>query len=190
MANDDNTNGASSFDLRGRQSVRATFKLSQRAIDAIGLLAVHMGIKQKSLFDHLIEDTDALEKLAARIRIGQFKKIPRVQKTYVLSRKTVDVLEHASQTHDTPRDALVEYSIQRLEAIITAEKIKHEKRKQLQEKIHHHFEQGFRLLKEAYSILGETDPFSQNVCQAMTAYEKQKQEIDHFIEKSKVLEEY
>ena len=43
-------------DLRGRQSVRATFKLSSRAIDALSIVAAHLGIKQKSLFDHLIED--------------------------------------------------------------------------------------------------------------------------------------
>jgi hypothetical protein len=38
--------------LRGRQSVRATFKLSARAIEALSIVAVHLGIKQKSLFDH------------------------------------------------------------------------------------------------------------------------------------------
>ena len=31
----------SSLDLRGRQSARATFKLSERAIDAISIVAVH-----------------------------------------------------------------------------------------------------------------------------------------------------
>jgi len=41
--------------LRGRQSVRATFKLSAKAIEAMSIVAVHLGIKQKSLFDHLKE---------------------------------------------------------------------------------------------------------------------------------------
>ena len=159
-------------------------------IAAIGLLAVHMGIKQKSLFDHLIEDTDALEELATRIRIQHFKKIPRVQKTYVLSRKTVDALEHTSQTHDTPRDALVEYSIKKLEAIIKAEKNKHEQRKKMFKDLHNHFEQGRQLLKEAYGTLGENDPFSQRVHQALSGYKKHKDEIEQFIEKSKVLEDY
>jgi hypothetical protein len=35
---DDRFPGSSLFDLRGKQSVRATFKLSQKAIDAIGLV--------------------------------------------------------------------------------------------------------------------------------------------------------
>jgi hypothetical protein len=46
----------SSSALRGRQSVRATFKLSEKAIGAISIVATHLGSKQKSLFDHLIDD--------------------------------------------------------------------------------------------------------------------------------------
>ena len=81
---DDPFLGPAMFDLRGKQSVRATFKLSQKAIDSIGLVAIHLGIKQKSLFDHIIEDMTALSDLAKTIRIRQFKKIPRKQKTFVL----------------------------------------------------------------------------------------------------------
>ncbi|MCK5696195.1 MAG: hypothetical protein KAH62_06310, partial [Desulfobacula sp.] len=83
---DDQFPGSNMFDLRGKQSVRATFKLSQKAIDSIGLVAIHMGIKQKSLFDHIIEDIDALDRLAKTIQIRQFRKIHRKQKTFVLSR--------------------------------------------------------------------------------------------------------
>ena len=75
-------------DLRGRQSVRATFKLSNRAIDALSIVAAHLGIKQKSLFDHLIEDVDALNFIAKEIEIEQFRTTRRVQKTYVISRRT------------------------------------------------------------------------------------------------------
>ena len=55
-------------DLRGRQSVRATFRLSTKAIDALSVVAVQLGIKQKSLFDHLIEDLTVLEKIAHHLR--------------------------------------------------------------------------------------------------------------------------
>lgn len=50
-------------ELRGRQSIRATFKLTAGCIDAISIVAKHLGIKQKSLFDHLAEDTQVLKKL-------------------------------------------------------------------------------------------------------------------------------
>ena len=54
-------------DLRGRQSVRATFKLSAKAIEAISIVAVHLGIKQKSLFDHLIEDVHSLKLISLEV---------------------------------------------------------------------------------------------------------------------------
>lgn len=178
------------LNLRGKQSVRATFKLSQKAIDAIGLVAVHMGIKQKSLFDHIIEDMEALDRLAQTIQIRKFKKIPRRQKTYVISRKTIDALETISQTHGTPRDALVEYSIQKLESLIDAEKQLHEERKRLQEEVADHFRQGEQLYRKAVTILGEDDPFCRRIQRAVSACHKSQMELHEFLEKSKVLEAF
>jgi len=43
----------SALDLKGRQSVRATFRLSEDCINAISILSAQLGIKQKSVFDHL-----------------------------------------------------------------------------------------------------------------------------------------
>ncbi len=182
--------GSAMFDLRGKQSVRATFKLSQKAIDAIGLVAIHMGIKQKSLFDHIIEDMDALDNLARTIRITQFKKIPRRQKTFVLSRKTIDALETISRTYDTPRDALVEYSIKKLESIISAEKARHKERKQLLRSITNHFDHGKLLYKQAVNLLGKNDPFCRRLEKAIYACHKSEVELTDFIEKSKVLEDF
>ena len=51
------------LDLRGRQSVRATFRLSEDCIDAISILAIQLGIKQKSIFDHLMEDDQVLKQV-------------------------------------------------------------------------------------------------------------------------------
>lgn len=191
MAKTDNPfPGPSIFDLRGKQSVRATFKLSQKAIDAIGLVAIHMGIKQKSLFDHIIEDQTALDDLAKTIRIRQFKKIDRKQKTFVLSRKTIDSLSAISETHGMPRDALVEYSIQKLESIILAEKLRHEERKKLHRQVQGHFESGEALYRDAMEILGEEDPFCRRLEKAIAMARKSSQEIHEFLEKSKVLEEF
>ncbi|MCP3872071.1 MAG: hypothetical protein GY699_02810 [Desulfobacteraceae bacterium] len=182
--------GSAMFDLRGKQSVRATFKLSQKAIDAIGLVAIHMGIKQKSLFDHIIEDLDALDDLAKTIRIRQFKKIPRKQKTFVLSRKTIDALGAISQAYDTPRDALVEYSVKKLESIISAEKLRHKERKLLHAQVLNHFNQGIVLYRESVSILGKDDPFCRRLEKAIFACQKTGKDLSDFIEKSKVLEDF
>ena len=182
--------GSTLFELRGKQSVRATFKLSQKAIDAIGIVAIHMGIKQKSLFDHIIEDSDALGSLAKTIRIRQFKKIPRKQKTFVLSRKTIEALGTISQAYGMPRDALVEYSIKKLESIILDEKARHKERKILQKEMIDHFYQGKKLYKKAISILGKDDPFCRRFEKAILDCRKRETELSDFIEKSKVLETF
>ncbi|MCP4671045.1 MAG: hypothetical protein GY857_07040 [Desulfobacula sp.] len=182
--------GSTMFDLRGKQSVRATFKLSQKAIDSIGLVAIHLGIKQKSLFDHIIEDLDALDTLAKTIKIRQFQKIQRKQKTYVLSRKTIEALEAISQAYDTPRDALVEYSVKKLESIIKAEKARHKERKILQKKVIDNFNQGRKIYIDAVNLLGKNDPFCKRVEKSVSACNKTQEELTRFLEKSKILEEF
>jgi hypothetical protein len=122
-------------DLRGRQSVRATFKLSSRAIEALSIVAVHLGIKQKSLFDHLIEDAQSLNFIAKDVEAEDFRALERVQKTFVISRRTLNCLEDISRQFSTPRDALVEYSIQRLLPVIEREREKHRRRKNLLKEI-------------------------------------------------------
>ena len=187
---EDQLPGSTMFELRGKQSVRATFKISQKAIDAIGLVAIHMGIKQKSLFDHIIEDSDALGSLAKTIRIRQFKKIPRKQKTFVLSRKTIESLGAISLAYGTPRDALVEYSVKKLESIINAEKARHKERKILLKEVIDHFYQGRVLYKKAIAILGKDDPFTRRIGKAVFDCQKREVELSEFIEKSKVLENF
>ena len=69
---------ASAMDLRGRQSVRATFRLSEDCIDAISILAVQLGIKQKSVFDHLMEDDQVLKNVARELRNRKFDRHERI----------------------------------------------------------------------------------------------------------------
>ncbi|MBF0303168.1 MAG: hypothetical protein HQK73_09015 [Desulfamplus sp.] len=178
------------LDLRGKQSVRATFKLSEKAIDSLSLVAIHLGIKQKSLFDHLIDDAKSLNNIAESIRIRQFNKINRVQKTFVLSRKTLDILELIAKDHDTPRDALVEYSIRKLEDVIIAEKRRHEQRKELFKELCLHWEAGKALLEKSRQTLGYNDPFCQSLEKSMNGLSRNMQELASFIEKSAIIEQY
>lgn len=144
-------------DLRGRQSVRTTFKLSERSIGALSILAGQLGIKQKSLFDHLIEDTQALRMIASEfVNVGHATR--RVAKTYVISRKTLESLERVSEQYNTPRDALVEYSIERILPLLVREKEKHGKRKILVEELREYLCRGTELLARAENDLGSDDP--------------------------------
>ncbi len=180
----------SSSDLRGRQSVRATFKLTERSIDAISIVATHLGIKQKSLFDHLIDDIRSLNVIAREIQSDRFSTLNRIQKTFVLSRKTLSCLEEASKNYDAPRDALVEYSIQRLLPVIAEEREKHRKRKEILGEIDEYLKQGEKILKKSRELLGEDDPVYDRFETAMAVSQNAYRSIESYIEKGRIIEDF
>lgn len=177
-------------DLRGRQSVRATFKLSEGCIEAISIVAAHLGIKQKSLFDHLVEDARTLKSIAREFQNIKLTQQGRIQKTFVISRRSLLSLENVSKNFNAPRDALVELSVQRLLPIIAKEREKHGKRKKMLHEIAKHLEEGERLLSNAKEIFGVEDPISQKLKSVMTVYENAYHHIASFIEKGKIIEEF
>jgi hypothetical protein len=180
----------STSDLRGRQSVRATFKLSEGCIEAISIVAAHLGIKQKSLFDHLVEDARSLKSIAREIQNIKLTRQGRVQKTFVISRRSLLSLENISKNFNAPRDALVELSVQRLLPIIAKEREKHEKRKKMLNEIAKHLEEGERLLSKTNEIFGAEDTIFQKLESVMTIYENAYHHIASFIEKGKIIEEF
>jgi hypothetical protein len=180
----------SSSDLRGRQSVRATFKLTEKAIDAISIVAAQLGIKQKNLFDHLIDDVQSLNVIAHEIPRERFHTLRRIQKTYVLSRRTLSCLEKASKSFDAPRDALVEYSIQRLMPVIDEERGRHEKRKRILAEITEYLAEGEKILAKSREVLGEDDPIYDRFEGTMATFRNAQRKIESFIEKGKVIEDF
>jgi uncharacterized protein (UPF0147 family) len=180
----------STHDLGGRQSVRATFRLSEACINAISILATQLGIKQKSVFDHLLEDDQVLKNVARELEETEFDHDQRIQKTFVISRKSLYFLDKIANKHNTPRDALVEYSVRRLLPIIANERRKHEKRKNMLDDILEHFTEGEKLVSRAEEILGPDDPISNNLQTAMSAYQNAIDEIVNIIEKGKIIEEF
>jgi hypothetical protein len=179
-----------SAELKERQSTRATFRLSEGCIDAISIVATQMGIKQKSLFDHLAEDMDSLRSIANDIRHMKARRQGRVQKTFVISRKALASLEEISQLFNAPRDALIERSIQRLLPIINKERAKHEQRKEFLKKIEKHFEQGENILKDIRQHLGDDDPIINRFAMVMASYETVKNSMRTFIDKSRNIENF
>jgi hypothetical protein len=195
--NDDNeqTRGISlpktfTSDLRGKQSVRATFKLSEGCIEAISIVATQLRIKQKSLFDHLVEDDRTLKSIAREIQNIELTKHDRIQKTFVISRRSLLSLENVSKNFNAPRDALVELSVQRLLPIIAKEREKHKERKRMLNEIAEHLKEGERLLSNANAAFGAEDTISQKLESVMTVYENAYHHIASFIEKGKIIEEF
>ena len=180
----------SSADLRGRQSVRATFKLSARAIDVLSIVATHLGIKQKSLFDHLIEDAQSLNMIANEIEYEAFGTLDRIQKTFVVSRRTISCLEETSRKFNTPRDALVEYSIQRLLPVIAKERERHQRRKTILKDINAHLAQGLKILQKTQAQLGEEDPVFTRFEAAMHSLVNAQSHIENYVEKGSVIEDF
>ena len=180
----------SSSDLRGRQSVRATFRLSERAIDAISIVSIHLGIKQKSLFDHLIEDTESLNVIAQEIQSDLTERGNRIQKTYVLSRKTLSSLDRISKVFDTPRDALVEYSIQRLLPLIARERKRHRARKEILKDFGQYIDHGRKLLRKSKEVLGEDDPVSDKIEAALVTLMNTNGHLESFVEKGEIIETF
>ena len=177
-------------DLRGRQSVRATFKLSARAIEAMSIVSVHLGIKQKSLFDHLIEDAQSLSHIAREIESDEFRTINRKQKTFVISRRTLSCLDDISKRFQAPRDALVEYSIQRLLPLIDQERERHRRRKEILNDLNEYLTDGLKLFKKSRSLLGEDDPVFVKLAPGLKALMNAQAGINAFVEKGEIIEEF
>jgi len=180
----------STMALRGRQSVRATFRLSEGCIDAISILSAQLGIKQKSIFDHLMEDAQILKDMASELENSEFDRHERIQKTYVISRRSLSFLDTISSEYDAPRDALVEYSVRRLLPIIAKERKKHEKRKRLLAEISNHFQESENLLSKAGEMLGADDPVVNKLATAISVYKNAFNDIANFIDRGKIIEEF
>lgn len=177
-------------DLRGRQSVRATFKLTEECIGAISIVATHLGIKQKSLFDYLVEDINALKAIAREVKNTHVYVQNRIQKTFVISRKSLRSLETVSKSHNAPRDALVEFSVQRLLPIIVNEQKRHQTRKKMRNEIETHLQTGKALLNKIKGALGTEDPVFSRMAALMANYGNTFAAVDAFIERGKLIEDF
>jgi hypothetical protein len=176
-------------DLRGRQSVRTTFKLTERSIHALSILAGQLGIRQKSLFDYLIDDIQALRLIAEKVKQLEAGE-QRVAKTYVISRKTLENLEQISTSCNTPRDVLVEFSIERILPLIRREKEKHVRRKQFLAEIEAYLRQGGEMLRRAEADLGEEDPVYRQMLSMLRAVDSSHAVIEGFVERGRKMENF
>jgi predicted DNA-binding protein YlxM (UPF0122 family) len=177
-------------DLMGKQSVRVTFKLSAEFIEAISILSAQLGIKQKSLFDHLMEDMDSLRTIASQMESGRRAKKDRIQKTFVISKKSLLALEAVSKKFSAPRDDIVEYSIMRLFPILATERRKQKQREIALSKIAAHFIKTSELLDGVKQLVGEDDPLSTAFEDVLVAYEAAFKVIEDLVAKGRRIEAF
>jgi hypothetical protein len=186
-----NTEFSLTYGLRGRQSVRATFKLTSESIEAISIVAAQLGIKQKSLFDHLVEDLDALTDMARKLNETKMdEQADRVQKTYVLSRRSLLSLESAANSYQASRDVLVELLVQRLLPIIVKERQKHLQRKALLKKLAVHYRSTQELADLLEKELEKDDPMATQFSAALSSLNSAMANISAIVERGRPLEEF
>ena len=145
--------------LRAKQSVRTTFKLPEKTINLLKVSAKHLGIKQKTLLDQLLEDEKALKLLTNDAVTHSRNDSDCRPKTFVLSKKALDQIEDVSCSYEVPRDFLVELSVSRLASYVDSLAETHDKRRTLMKELDRYGEQLEELSVKANSILKEDDDF-------------------------------
>lgn len=183
-----NTTEISFDDLRSRQSVRATFKLPQESIDLLGVIAGQLGIKQKSLLDQLVEDTSLLTRLARKTGQSVEERSRRRQKTFVISRSTLQSINEIAREQKISRDVLVEISIKRLLPIVESELEKHIVRKNLLKEMKGYFRLGVELLGKTEKMLGKDDVLYDMLEKQMSLAGKNIADADSIVEKGMPME--
>ncbi len=91
---------------------------------------------------------------------------------------------------DAPRDALVEYAIQRLLPIIKEEKEKHRKRKEILEELSGYIAQGEKLLEKSKKLLGEDDPVYERLRSTMAVNRNAEKNVRSFVQRGEIIEEF
>ena len=103
---------------------------------------------------------------------------------------TLDGLQKTSKDYDTPRDALLEHSIQRLLPLIEIERDKHEKRKEILRELAEYTRQGRSLLKKSEETLGRGDPITDTFDSALGSLLNAYRNLEDYVEKGRIIEDF
>jgi hypothetical protein len=179
---------ASAADLRGRQSIRVAFKLTPACIEAVNILGSHLRLKPKSLFDHMVQERQTLEAVAAQARLTNGDDARRIAKTYVISRDAALVLDEVARRLKLPRDVVVETSVQHLMPLIQKEQARHSARKILLARMERHLKDGRRMCADMEKDLGPNDPMCDKMQHVMGAYERAFAAMAEFIKRGANIE--
>jgi hypothetical protein len=170
--------------------VRATFRLPAEMVSLLSVAASLLGLKQKSLFDQLVEDRQVLEQVAASAEGYRPSADRRRQKTYVLSRNSLAALDLVARTHGLPRDLLVELSISRLLPVLSAEQERQQHRKLVLTELEAYHRHGRDLLERARELLGDGDPAIRQLAVLVSQGERAVLELRDQVERGRATEDY
>ena len=175
-------------DLKKKQSVRATFKLPEKTIALLAMVARHLGIKQKSLFDQLNGDPAVLEQVMRDSREFVEDQGARQQKTFVISRDSLASLNATAKRENISRDLLLEISISRLLSVMAKEIEQHKKREKIAAEMREHLLQGKKLMNRAGRMLGDDDRLYEMLDKQSQLAHRHIDEIETIVEQGAAME--
>jgi glycerol-3-phosphate O-acyltransferase len=164
-------------ELTGRQSVRTTFKLPEKTINLLKISAKHLGIQQKTLLDQLIEDETILNILAKEAQTHCRNDDDCRAKTFVLSKKALDLINDMLDRYDITRDILVDLSITRLASYIESLSEKHDQRRSMLREIEKYQQLLENLSGKAKAAFKQEDPFRMKLERLTQTTQKSIEEI-------------
>lgn len=175
--------------LRGRQSVRTTFRLPEGVIVLLGMVAGQFGLQQKALLDQLIDNAEFIQLPEDEAGRELQEKQPVRPKTFVLSKRSLYILEKVSRERRVPRDALVAAVIQQLMPIIRAEREKQRKRQEIHADMVTYLRHGQSLLAKIEKSLGKDDQILEMVARMVRLGEEGVVKMAEIIDRGRTMEE-
>jgi uncharacterized protein (UPF0147 family) len=156
-------------------------------IDLLKVAANHLEVQQKSLIDELVQNRETLDQIASESQDVSQTVQERRQKTFVLSRNALNLLDDISNKYNLSRDYLVELCIGRLIPFVDAEQQKHEQRRQLIKDVDHYLDEGIKLLDKADGMLEKDDRFRLKLENIINYTERNVDELRKFVKERKTL---
>ncbi|HBG19466.1 MAG TPA: hypothetical protein DDY32_09400 [Desulfobulbaceae bacterium] len=175
--------------LRGRQSVRTTFRLPEGVIVLLGMAAGQFGLQQKALLDQLIDNAEFMQLPDDEGEKDLQEKQPVRPKTFVLSKRSLYILEKVSRERRIPRDALVAAVIQQLMPIIRAEREKQRKRQEIYAEMVTYLRYGQNLLAKTENSLGKDDQILDMMARMVRLGEEGVAKMAEIIDRGRNMEE-
>lgn len=175
--------------LRGRQSVRTTFRLPEEVIVLLSLVAGQFGLQQKALLDQLIDGAELMKIPEDQVRDNFQERQPFRPKTFVVSKRSLQILEKVSRERRIPRDALVAAIIQQLMPVIRAEREKQRRRQEIYENLTSYLRYGHELLAETERYLGRDDQVYEMIARMVGLGEDCVAKMEEMIARGRNMEE-
>ena len=157
----------------------------------MSIVALQLGLKQKSLLDQLVEDGELLDRLAEKkISEGNLERKRVRPKTFVISKNSLQTLDNIAREKNISRDVLVEISIQRLIPVLSSEHRKQMKRKKMHAELDLFLQQGEKLLNKASKLMAKEDDYYKILERTIEMCRGSYRELNSIVTKGKAMEKF